>query len=71
MKYKHLPSKMKYKRGDLIRYDLEPHSYLDYDQDRGVILEQKDEQVLVRWAVQRGTEQMVTWMYVGDFCLVG
>ena len=51
---------MKYKRGDLIRYDLEPHSYLDYDQDRGVILELKDEQVLVRWAVQRG-----------DFCLVG
>ena len=45
---------MKYKRGDLIRYDLEPHSYLDYDQDRGVILELKDERVLVRWAVQRG-----------------
>ena len=62
---------MKYKKGDLIRYDLEPHSYLDYDQDRGVVLEQKDDQVLVRWAVQRGTEQMVTWIHIGDFCLVG
>jgi len=62
---------MKYKKGDLIRYDLEPDSYLDYDQDRGVILEQKDDQVLVRWAVQRGTEEMISWIYLGDFCLVG
>jgi hypothetical protein len=65
---------MKYKRGDLIRYDLEPHSYwsdLGYDQDRGVILELKDEQALVRWAIQRDQEEMVTRMYIGDFCLVG
>jgi len=29
------------------------------------------EQALVRWAIQRDQEEMVTRMYIGDFCLVG
>jgi len=71
MKYKHLPSKMKYKRGDFIRYDMEPNSYLGYDQDRGVVLEQKDREVLVRWATPRGAEEMTTWICATELINVG
>ena len=74
MKYKHLPHKMKFKRGDFIKYDIEPNSYwsdLGYDQDRGVVLEQKDREVLVRWAVRRGTEEMTTWICATELINVG
>ena len=74
MKYKHLPAKMKYKRGDFIKFDIEPNSYwedLGYDQDRGVVLEQKDKEVLVRWAVRRGTEEMMTWVCASELIKCG
>ena len=74
MKYKHLPDKMKYKRGDFIKYDIEPDSYwaqLNYDQDIGVVLEQKDREVLVRWATQRGTEEMTTWICASELIKCG
>ena len=74
MKYKHLPDKMKFKRGDFIKYAIEPDSYwsdLGYGQDRGVVLEQKDREVLVRWAVQRGTEEMTTWICASELIKCG
>ena len=71
MKYKHLPSKMKYKIGDFIRYDMEPNSCFGYDQDRGVVLEQKDREVLVRWATPRGAEEMTTWVCASELIKCG
>ena len=74
MKYKHLPDKMKFKRGDFIKYDIEPNSYwsdLGYDQDRGVVLEQKDKLVLVRWAVQRGAETDCSWVCASELIKCG
>ena len=62
---------MKYKRGDFIRYDMEPNSYFGYDQDRGVVLEQKDREVLVRWAVRRGAEEMTTWICASELIRCG
>ena len=74
MKYKHLPDNMKYKRGDFIKYAIEPDSYwsdLGYGQDRGVVLEQKDREVLVRWATPRGAEEMSTWVCASELIKCG
>jgi len=59
---------MKFKKGDIVRMDVEPNSYLNRDKLRGIVLEVRDkgDNIVpihrVWWAVQRQHE----WHYAED-----
>jgi hypothetical protein len=62
---------MKFKKGDIVRMDVEPNSYLNRDKLRGIVLEVRDkgDNIVPVHRVMWATQHQHEWHYAEDLRL--
>jgi len=62
---------MKFKKGDIVRMDVEPNSYLNRDKLRGIVLEVRDkgDNIVPVYRVMWATQHQHEWHYAEDLRL--